>query len=114
MTIILLQCGCLNFRTVFFSKRCKMVRGCQKKIIYLKNTDSEVFDEAYFVVKDDTSSYGLDECDMIKEVNRILDECIPCEEKVSIKYKLIGIIKKTVIPFCLGIIIGVTITLLIK
>jgi hypothetical protein len=29
-----------------------MVRGCQKKIIYLKNTGSEVFEEAYFVVRE--------------------------------------------------------------
>ena len=31
-----------------------MVRGCQKKIIYLKSTGSEVFDEAYFVLSDKT------------------------------------------------------------
>ena len=35
----------------------KVVRGCQKKIVYLKNTGSEVFDEAYFVVNDKIFRY---------------------------------------------------------
>ena len=29
----------------------KMVRGCQKKIIYLKNSGSDLFEEAYFIIK---------------------------------------------------------------
>ena len=60
-----------------------MVRGCQKRIIYLKNTGSEVFDEAYFVVNDKALGYGIAECDMVKEANRILDECTFIEEEKS-------------------------------
>lgn len=50
-----------------------MFRGCQKKIIKLKNTGSGVFDEAYFVLKDVAAeSPYLTETDMVKEANRII------------------------------------------
>ncbi len=53
-----------------------MLRGCQKKIIFLRNTDSDVFEEAYFVIKDDAAvSPGAEE-DMVREANRILRENI--------------------------------------
>ena len=32
-----------------------MIKGCEKKIIYLKDTKSEYFEEAYFVVKPQAS-----------------------------------------------------------
>ncbi len=28
-----------------------MIRGCEKRIYYLKNTDSELFDEAYLILR---------------------------------------------------------------
>ena len=90
-----------------------MVRGCQKKIVYLKNTGSEVFDEAYFVVRDGALS-GMEECDMIKEANRILDECISFEEERSYRQIIVELIKRKVIPFLLGMTIGMIIILLIK
>ncbi len=49
-----------------------MVRGYQKRVIFLKNTGSKIFDEAYFVLSDDTSSQGVGEDSMIEEANRIL------------------------------------------
>ena len=52
-----------------------MVRGCQKKIIYLKNTRSDIFDEAYFVIKEDMiERMPADDTDMVKEASRIIDE----------------------------------------
>ena len=90
-----------------------MVRGCQKKIIYLKNTESEVFDEAYFVVSDNALTSEIDECDMIVEANKILDECIFTEEKKSLKIKFFDIVKKKAIPFTLGIALGIIIGIII-
>lgn len=50
-----------------------MFRGCQKKIIKLKNTGSGLFDEAYFILKDAAAnSPYITETDMIKEANRII------------------------------------------
>ena len=91
-----------------------MVRGCQKKIIYLKNTDSEVFDEAYFIVKDNTKCDVMGECDMVEEANRILDNVISCRisgEKID---RIKKTVKAKILPFVTGIVIGILIGLLIK
>ena len=91
-----------------------MVRGCQKKIIYLKNIESGVFDEAYFVVSDSALSSDIDECDMVEEANRILDECISFDESVSRFYKFKRVFKEKILPFLSGTVIGTVIVLLIK
>ena len=90
-----------------------MVRGCQKKIIYLKNTDSEVFDEAYFVLTDKAIDEGISERDMLKEANKILDECIFDEERKSKKLKIKAFLKSSALPFLLGIVFGALCVLII-
>lgn len=50
-----------------------LLRGTQKKILYVKSTGGTVFDEAFFVLKDgreDEVSAG----DIIGEANRIIEE----------------------------------------
>lgn len=91
-----------------------MVRGCQKKIIYLKNTDSGVFDEAYFLVSDSALGKDMDERDMIAEANRILDECIFNEERKSTKIKIFDFVKRRIIPVVFGIVIGMIIGIFIN
>ena len=91
-----------------------MVRGCQKKIIYLKNTGSEVFDEAYFLISERIASDKVDECDMIEEANRIVNECISLEISKDIRQKLLDFFKRNIIPFFIGITTGIIITLFIK
>ena len=96
-----------------FLRGIKVVRGCQKKIVYLKSTGSDVFTDAYFVVRDNALE-GMDERDMIKEANRILDECISIEDGISKRQIIISFIKKNAIPFLAGIVSGVIITILIN
>ena len=91
-----------------------MVRGCQKKIIYLKNTGSEVFEEAYFLISDKGDTESIDEDDMIEEASRILDECIYLDTENKKRQKFILLIKENIIPFLFGIVAGVIFTLLIK
>lgn len=50
-----------------------MVRGCQKRIIFLRSTDSKLFDEAYFVLSERAFS-PVSKVDMIAEANRILSD----------------------------------------
>ena len=90
-----------------------MVRGCQKRIIYLKSTGSEVFDEAYFVVRDEALS-EVGECDMVKEANKILDECISLDENGRRGQPVLNFIKRNAIPILSGMIIGILIGILIK
>jgi hypothetical protein len=52
-------------------------KGIQKRIILLKNTGSDYFEEAYFIIKDEADGKSVpsgDENDMIKEANRIISE----------------------------------------
>ena len=65
-----------------------MLRGCQKKVIHLKNTESDIFDEAIFFVSDTVRENLRDE-DFIKEANRIISEnVIQRERKERINIKL--------------------------
>lgn len=52
----------------------KTMRGCEKRVIYMKNTGSDCFEEAYFVVKDKECVKDRDE--ILKEANRIIRENI--------------------------------------
>ena len=90
-----------------------MVRGCQKRIVYLKSTGSEVFSDAYFVVRDEALA-NIGECDMVKEANRILDECISLDEGHSHGRIVLNFIKRKIIPFTCGMALGITIAILIK
>lgn len=90
-----------------------MVRGCQKKIIYLKNTHSDLFDEAYFVIKNEIDNERVNECDMVEEANKILEESFFVDAQRSRFKTLILFFKKNIIPFLVGVIISGIVMLVI-
>ena len=49
------------------------MRGYQKRVIYMKNPGSAVFEEAYFVLRDGEETAG-GTFDIIEEANRIIKE----------------------------------------
>ena len=49
------------------------MRGYQRRVIYLKNTGSALFDEAYFVVKENGGARAQSG-DMVSEATRIIME----------------------------------------
>ena len=54
-----------------------MLKGCRKQMIVLRGTGSEIFDEAYFVLKKSDERRSLHEQErksMLLEANRILEE----------------------------------------
>lgn len=51
-----------------------MLKGCQRKIIVMKNTGSSIFEEAYFVIRETATKAHISEIDMITEANRIIKE----------------------------------------
>ena len=61
------------------------MRGCQKKVIFLKNVGSPIFEEAYFVLRCDNSSEMKSTEDMICEANRIIEENIGIKRRIDIK-----------------------------
>lgn len=76
-----------------------MYKGCQKKMIMLKNTGSELFEEAYFILKDKNDKYAkLSETDMVREANKIISnnqitaywsEKDSSSDKLSLKYMIL-------------------------
>ena len=50
------------------------MRGYQKKVIYVKNTGSRHFEEAYFVLRPDSEGAAASPESMITEANRIIRE----------------------------------------
>lgn len=111
MTIILLQYAAVVSVRLFIGVKSKVVRGCQKKIIYLKNTRSSVFDEAYFVIKDSTLYESKDECDMVEEANKILSEAFDFDD-MSVRKRIARFLKKNTISFIVGFILGIVSTLI--
>ena len=49
-----------------------MVKGCQRQIVLLRGTGSELFEEAYFILKPEKAN--LSQTRMITEANRIIEE----------------------------------------
>ena len=89
------------------------MRGCQKSVIYLKNTGSELFDEAYFVVSREGESLGVGESDTIYEANRIIDESLE-GESVKKRRKVGGRVKNFAIPFLFGILFSTAVYVILE
>jgi len=53
-----------------------MIKGCQKKIIHIRNTDCPYFEEAYFILKSEGDTLPPED-DIIKEAVRITKSTSP-------------------------------------
>lgn len=52
-----------------------MIKGCSRRMVILKDTGSDFFEEAYFVLKTDSPFCSLrNERDFLNEANRIVSE----------------------------------------
>ena len=62
-----------------------MIKGCSRRVVYLKNTDSALFDEAYFLLTGAQIGTKTGEADIIREAERIVSESVQeipaCESK---------------------------------
>ena len=55
-------------------ERCgAVVRGCEKRIYYVKNTDSEIFDEAYLILRRQEKGRRIPPRDIELEAMRIVN-----------------------------------------
>lgn len=54
------------------------MRGCEKRVIHIRNTDSRIFEEAYVVLKPGAAERCSieNETDMIKEARRLVEESL--------------------------------------
>ena len=53
-----------------------MVKGCERRVVHLKNTDSALFEEAFFLLKDEKNEKPPSQAAMVREANRIIEENI--------------------------------------
>jgi len=87
------------------------VRGYQKKVIFLKNTGSHYFDEAYFVMSSEGESAASNQFDMVLEANKIISESLG-DSIPEGRGKERGFIS-FLLPFLLGIFVSLVVTLAI-
>ena len=50
-----------------------MLKGCQKKIVFLKDTGSDFFEEAYFVLKCEVNDSLIHSKDIINEATMVIN-----------------------------------------
>ena len=84
-----------------------MIKGCQKKIILLKDTGSDFFEEAYFVLKGDIAISEKDETDMVKAATKIISDSD--FSKKSHKNK----ISSKIANFIIGVVCGILVCAII-
>ena len=51
-----------------------MVKGCERRVIVYKSHDSKYFYEAYFFMKPDVCREDYKKSDILREVDRIIEE----------------------------------------
>ena len=85
------------------------MRGYQKKVIFLKDTGSHLFDEAYFIVSREGEEANIDQSDMVFEANRIIRESLNGKEQ-RVRGERKGLFKGFLIPFFLGALITLLVT----
>ena len=51
-----------------------VVRGCEKRIYHVKNTESDIFDEAYFILKVGKGKGGMTPREMEREAMRLVND----------------------------------------
>lgn len=81
-----------------------MLKGCQKRMVYIKNTGCDLFDEAYFILKNDVPTDSDTENDIIRIATAIINENGFVQKKKRKKKRLKGLLL-----LALGAIIGVAV-----
>ena len=51
-----------------------MIKGCQKRVLWVKNIESDYFDGAVFIVSDKSREEAQSECSMVAEASRIISQ----------------------------------------
>ena len=88
-----------------------MIKGCSKRVVYLKNTDSAIFEEAYFVLGRGDREVKVSDRDMIREAERIVCEtagegvCVHPRRRRGRFYFAMGGLCATLLYFVIGVIV---------
>ena len=90
-----------------------MIKGCEKKIIFIQGGESSPFENAYFVLRRESEKCCNGGDDILREANRIITESIPdLKNKARRKRKLKSILL-SVMSLGLGMLCGSLLTVFI-
>jgi hypothetical protein len=81
------------------------MRGCQKKVVFVKNTGSDFFEEAYFVLKEEEKLGEISHATMVEEAKRIIDESLGKRKRRFFIFRF-----KTLFVFLLGFVLSFVLT----
>lgn len=80
-----------------------MLKGVQRKLIVLKTHQSDLFESAYFILRDTPSEHRLTQNEMLREATRILRENSHLGAQESTW-------RRAMLPLVLGFFLGVLTT----
>lgn len=49
-----------------------MIKGCEKRVVWIRNTESEIFEQAYFILSESAYEKKKSEGDIVTEAKRII------------------------------------------
>ena len=87
------------------------MKGCQRKVIFIKNTGSRIFDEAYFIVSRESEASQIKESNLVNEANRIIEDSLDGSEDLD-KRSRFRRVADFLIPFSIGALLSVSILFL--
>jgi len=83
------------------------MRGCEKRMVFLRHADSELFEEAYFVMRRDADMGGAPTADMIGEANRIIESARPSKRREKQGHgRHVWVLLAAFVSFGAGLLIG--------
>ena len=50
-----------------------MIKGCNKRVIWIRNTENELFEQAYFILSDSACVSEKTDNDIIKEAKQLIN-----------------------------------------
>lgn len=80
-----------------------MIKGCQKKIIKVKDTGNKYFEEAYFIIKNECLGSDINQYSIIKDATDIVNDYITLVKPKRKRKRLY----KHLLCFIAGLLLGV-------
>ena len=90
-----------------------MVKGCERRIVHLKNTGSTVFEEAFFLMEEEKNEKPPSYAAMVREATRIIEENITVGGAYPRSFAQSRQIRIVLISFLFGTLLGIGLTLLL-
>ena len=88
-----------------------VIKGCNKRVIVMKDTGNAMIEEVFFILKPEASKSGFAENDIVRQANKILEKSIYDERVPHISMNTAkGNTKGKLSSFFSGAVIGAVIT----